>query len=170
MQNVLASGNVDTYNREYWRISPLRVSPLRRTRSSTWEDTVQTMQTLGVQRLSAPLSPAPNNDATFDEIKWKMEIEPPQSCTRGEPTEITWRMSDGSTDFAPLFVRIEVWNKAWNVPTVIALTAPNTGHYMWPRVYWGMPIKDEYFIKIYGADGEGPHELLAESRLFSIVK
>ncbi|KAF0687446.1 Aste57867_20810 [Aphanomyces stellatus] len=176
MQNVLP-GNLETYpGREYWRVtSPMRVAPmpqLRRTRSSTWDDTVQAMQSLGVQRVSIPkLDEAAkgDDDEGPKQIAWQMRIEPPRACTRGDPTEVSWCMADGAA-FHPSLVRIEVWNKAWNVPTVIALAAPNTGHYVWPRVYWGMPIKDEYFVKIFAAYDETSHELLAESPFFSIVK
>ncbi|ETV90493.1 hypothetical protein H310_14733 [Aphanomyces invadans] len=178
MQNVLP-GNVETYpGREGnpWRMS-LRVSPLplmRRTRSSTWDtDTVQTMQELGVQRLSIPRefkdSTHDSDDMKPHATSWSMLIEPPEACTRGEPTSLSWSMIDDSP-FHPKTVRIEVWNKAWTVPTVIALTAPNSGHYLWKRVYWGMPIKDEYYIKIYGADDDDSQNLLAESPYFSIVK
>ncbi|KAF0735466.1 hypothetical protein DYB28_002925 [Aphanomyces astaci] len=186
MQNVLP-GNLETYpGRETssWRMtaSLMRVAPLpmmRRTRSSTWDtDTVQTMQTLGVQRLSIPKEFNDNNGlGDSDEmkpqgvVKWSMLIEPPQACTRGEPTSLSWSMTDDlALGFHPTTVRIEVWNKAWTVPTVIAMSAPNSGHYLWKRVYWGMPIKDEYYIKIYGADDDNSNTLLAESPLFAIVK
>ncbi|DAZ97341.1 TPA: hypothetical protein N0F65_010775 [Lagenidium giganteum] len=107
--------------------------------------------------------------------------------TRGQPAEVRWEVQSK----AVRRLRIDVCNVAWDVPTTIAHSvAADAGVFRWKRVYWGMPIKDGYYLNIYDASGVAPdaHKaaahsgdkennwpgttmpLLAQSELFAVVK
>ncbi|TYZ68418.1 hypothetical protein PybrP1_004014 [[Pythium] brassicae (nom. inval.)] len=90
---------------------------------------------------------------------------------RGQPAEVRWEVFDKSVEF----VRIELCNIGWKVPTTVALQVPNDGLHEWKRVVWGLPIEDGYYVNIYDAtapaqvDSEGKLPLLAQSERFAVT-
>lgn len=90
---------------------------------------------------------------------------------RGQPAEVRWEVFDKSIEF----VRIELCNVGWKVPTTVAQQVPNDGLHEWKRVVWGLPIEDGYYVNIYDAtiptqvDSEGKLPLLAQSERFAVT-
>lgn len=108
----------------------------------------------------------------------RIRIITPTSCkihfsgwVRGQPADVRWEVLDKNVKC----VRIDVCNVAWAVPTTIAHRVPNDGEFHWKLVYWGMPIKDDYYVNIYDVsetshdDKTVPPTLLARSERFAVI-
>ncbi|GAB9470788.1 hypothetical protein Gpo141_00008023 [Globisporangium polare] len=78
---------------------------------------------------------------------------------RGQPADVRWEVLDKSVEF----VRIDVCNKEWNEPTVIARHEPNDGRFEWRKVVWGLPIMGGYYVNIY--DATHPEEVYEDAKL-----
>jgi hypothetical protein len=112
----------------------------------------------------------PHSASSYDSMDAIMLVLPPTNWCRGQPADVHWQITDPT--FHSARVRIEVWNKAWNVPTTIAVDAPNTGTFQWRRVHWGMPIQGDYYLKIFATSDVdcGRTPIVAESPTFWIVQ
>ncbi|OQR98858.1 hypothetical protein ACHHYP_07753 [Achlya hypogyna] len=151
---------------DYWSTQSVRsaiaASPAR-SRASTWDSV------FSLDALPRPSGLHPHLDEPTKEVKGNvLAIETPKDWCRGQAAEVIWTTVDPAFNAAVL--RIEVCNKAWDVPTTIAEHAPNTGCFEWKRVHWGMPIQGDYFIKVYAVSELGVLELVAQSPLFAIVQ
>jgi hypothetical protein len=111
-----------------------------------------------------------NNKSNKSNINSKkpMEIYVPSDKSgcwmRGQTAAVRWQVLDPSVEY----VRIDLCNLSWDVPTIIAHNIKNDGTFDWKRVYWGMPIQDGYFLKFF--DIAATQQELARSACFSIVR
>lgn len=184
--------------------SQLRASALSATLSSTMSSTLSSTATASSSASSSPTSenanPSNSNSNSNSSVKGggrrgskKQEAPGPEGdeeggdrrlrittpvgsrlllsgWERGQPADVRWEPLDKRVQF----VRIDVCNEAWTVPTTIAHRAPNDGAFRWRRVYWGMPIADGYFVNVYDATEQTSATdelpLLAQSERFAVIR
>ena len=86
---------------------------------------------------------------------WISQVHSKEAWTRGSAVDIVWSCSD------PLVthVKIELGSRAFEAMTCVVECTPNTGHYLYRKVPWGMPIRKDYFLRFtaYNSD-ESPIE------------
>ncbi|KAI9895662.1 hypothetical protein PsorP6_019593 [Peronosclerospora sorghi] len=68
--------------------------------------------------------------------------------TRGKPVDVKWEVVDTNVEK----VRIELLEDGRNATTLVALEAPNTGFFTYPKVPWGMESGSKYFLRVSAAD------------------
>lgn len=158
----------------------VRATPSATPMSSSLSSTLSS--TLTSSTSSSPTSDDNNNNnnkkqAKEEEAPPRLRVLAPSGSRllfggweRGQPADVRWEPLDKRVQF----VRIDVCNEAWTVPTTIAHRAPNDGAFRWRRVYWGMPIADGYFVNVYDATEQTSATdelpLLAQSERFSVVR